>query len=82
MGSGLDCFCHNVHFLRQQHHLSQKQMAERLGISVYAIRKLERGSVSESITIDTVYAIYKQFGIKPADQFSKYLDAESSIACK
>ena len=36
-------FCRNVSYIRRIHKLTQKQMAEILGVSVSSVRKMEAG---------------------------------------
>ena len=36
-------FCKNILYLRRKHHLSQKEMAAILGISIGRLRRIERG---------------------------------------
>lgn len=63
-------FCALVRDLRKQHELSQKKMAELLGISVGSLRKLERGEMPR-ISVKIFFRIHKEFGISPAVQLSQ-----------
>ena len=36
-------FCRNVYYLRKKHHLTQKEMAQILGVGVGNLRKMEKG---------------------------------------
>jgi len=69
----LDNFCHNVKLLRQQSHLTKRQMAQLLGISVDSLNKLECGQLPPRLSIRIVYNIYYFFGIYPAAQFNQRL---------
>lgn len=42
-------FCHNIRYLRQKHHLTQKEMAQAMGISVKTLRKIENCDPSARI---------------------------------
>ena len=55
--------------LRKDHSLSQKEMAERLGVSVYTIRKIEKGCLPQRISAAVLIRVYREFSIKPSEQF-------------
>ena len=62
-------FCRNIKYLRKKHGLTQSKMAEHLGVSVYCIRKLEKGIFPPRLTIDILYSIYEVFCISPSKIF-------------
>lgn len=58
-----------VQQLRKDRHLSQKEMARILGVGVGTVRKIERGIFPERISCPVLVNIYREFGIKPSEQF-------------
>ena len=82
MNDEIVIFCYNVSLLRRYFHLTQKEMAKILEISVYSLRKIERGVITEKITLDVVYLLYKRFGLPYSKQFSRELVWEDLSACK
>ena len=58
----LEIFCENIRKLRRHSRLTQKQMAEIMGISVYGIRQLEKGMLTSRITWCTLRRLHKYFG--------------------
>ncbi len=60
---------HFVQKLRKEKHLSQKKMARILGVGVGTVRKIEKGIFPERISCTVLMNIYREFGIKPSDQF-------------
>lgn len=69
-----DIFIHNVIYLRKQHHLSKKEMAQICEISVYALNRIEKGSFPSNITVDIFFNIQYHFGISPCDQLTHRLE--------
>ncbi len=59
----LENFCFNVHHLRIYHNLTQKQMADIIGISVGTLRKLEASSLQVRINCNMLYRICEHFQI-------------------
>ena len=55
--------------LRKQHRLSQKEMAQLLGIGVGSLRKIENDSIPLRMSVDVVFKVHAVFGILPEDQF-------------
>lgn len=66
-------FCENIKKLRKKNGLSQKEMAQKLDISVMSLSTLEKGAVPSRLSVSIVIKIYKIFGIKPAQMFAEYL---------
>ena len=62
-------FVENIRDLRIKNGLSKTQMAEKLDVSVYTIRKLENGIMPKRLSIEVVFKIEKEFGIKASKQF-------------
>jgi len=65
----LIAFQNNIIRLRKSNHLSKCEMAKRLGISIYALNQLESGILPDTLRVDIVLQIHKNFGIRPRDQF-------------
>lgn len=63
-------FCQNVQFLRDKNHLTQAEMAEKLGVSVNSLRSLEKGEVPPRLRCGILIRIHTVFGIHPKDIFS------------
>ena len=57
-------FAHNFLLLRRENGLTQKQMAEKLKISVYAVQKIERGAVPKRLGAYVLVNIYHTFGVR------------------
>ena len=56
--------------LRRKHLLSQRVMAEKLGISVATLRKIEKGIFPERIGVEIVFRVTDEFGVSLHDQFA------------
>lgn len=78
----IDIFLHNVAWLRKYHGLTKKEMAKKLGISVWMLNKIERGELPSGLKIDVLYQIRKVFGIPMADSLSVWLNAEELYKMK
>ena len=64
-------FLSNLKYLRRQHHLTQKQMAQILGISITTWRKIEQGIMPPRLSSLVVYRAADAFGIAAIKLFSK-----------
>ena len=62
----------NLNHLRRQHHLTQKQMAQILGISITTWRKIEQGIMPPRLSTLVVYRAADAFGIP---SFYLFLDS-------
>jgi len=58
--------------LREKYNLSQKQLAEKLGVYQSAISKVERNETQPSF--ESLKKIYKVFGIKEVEEILKRED--------
>lgn len=54
-------FGNNLRFLRKKHGLTQKQLAKLLNVSTYCIQKAEQGIFADSLYVDTLWNICRQF---------------------
>lgn len=61
-------FCANVFYLRKKYHLSEESMAMLIDISEEDLRLVESGDLPDSVTVDTLFRLYKVFDI-PTDAF-------------
>lgn len=64
-------FLQNLAALRKQHHLTQKQMAQTLGIGIHSWRMIERGIMPPRLSTEVVYNAADAFGIPAARLFSE-----------
>lgn len=55
---------YNLHWLRKENNLTQKEMADKLGISISSLRKLENGIVTPRLTINVIFNASKEFSIE------------------
>lgn len=53
-----------IKILRQQHHLTQNDLAKLLGVQKSSIQKYESGAVS-NLKMETIRTICKEFAISP-----------------
>lgn len=73
----IEIFLHNVIWLRKHYGLSKKEMAKKLGISVWMLNKIERGELPSNLKIDVLFDIYKEFGVFMSDMLSVPLGSDS-----
>ena len=62
-------FLYNLTILRKTHNLTQKQMAQILGISISSWRKIERGAMPPRLSAEVVYRAADAFEIAVAALF-------------
>lgn len=74
----IEIFLHNVIWLRKHYGLSKKEMAKKLGISVWMLNKIERGELPSNLKIDVLFDIYKEFGVFMSDVLSVPLEHNDS----
>ena len=55
--------CENIKLLRAKNNLSKKEMAQKSGISIKSITKIESGVLPRSVNAITLYKIHKVFNI-------------------
>ena len=66
----IEIFLYNVIWLRKHYGLSKKEMAKKLGISVWMLNKIERGELPPNLKIDVLFCIRKEFGVFMLDVLS------------
>lgn len=62
----LEIFSCNVAWLRKQHNLSKRKMAQILEIGVQGLSRIENGEIPPGLGIDIFFAIQDHFGIRPS----------------
>ena len=62
--------CQKIHTLRVQNHLSQKEMADKLGISIASLQKIEQNCPPPQLRCNVLLRVHTEFGIKFADIFT------------
>ena len=67
-------FCANIRYLRKSRGLTQKQMAQKLHVSIRCIRSIEGGHIPPRLGIGILYYLLKEFEISPEAIFSQSLD--------
>ena len=65
-----EIFGKNLIKLRKIHGLTQKQMAQIMGCSLYCLHKAERGVFAQTLYIDNIENLCRNFQISPSDLFS------------
>ena len=65
----ISVFCENLRRLRKEANLTKKEMARKLGISVYLLSQIEKGKVSNRITVNLILRVYSEFKILPSELF-------------
>ena len=64
-GNEIKIFTDNVLYLRKSYGYTQKQMADRLDISLYQLRLLEKGILLKSLSTAVLFRIHDFFAIHP-----------------
>lgn len=62
----LEVFSCNVAWLRKQHDLSKRRMAQILGIGTKSLSRIENGEIRQRLGVNVFFAIYDHFGIRPS----------------
>lgn len=65
-----EIFGENIRFLRKAHGLTQKQMAQIMGISLYCLQKTEQGFFPNSLYMDALLRTARHFHLHPALLFT------------
>ena len=64
---------HNLTFLRRRYNLSKKAMAHLMGISVYSLNLLEKGTIPPQLGAEMLLRAQACFDITIQDLFGKRL---------
>ncbi|MBO5355512.1 MAG: helix-turn-helix transcriptional regulator [Clostridia bacterium] len=62
-------FCQNIKQLRKMYCLSQKEMADKLKISKGELERIENGFLPESVTVELLFQVQKNFAVRPQELF-------------
>ncbi len=65
----LKVLCTNICYLRKKNGLTQREMAERLNISLYSLRMIERGIIPKNLSCEILYYLQLHFFLDIADLF-------------
>jgi DNA-binding helix-turn-helix protein len=65
----LKVLCKNIYYLRKKNGLTQREMAERLNISLYSLRMIERGIIPKNLSCEILYYLQLHFFLDIADLF-------------
>ena len=68
--SELRNLCSNIIYFKNKNKLTQKELSEISGLSLYSIRKIKKGICTDKITTETLYRLAKFFKIRMADLFN------------
>ena len=72
ISSEINNFCRNIYLLRIFKNLSVGQMARILKIQPQTLELLEKGILSEEVTVEILFGIQNNFHIKPSQMFSDW----------
>ena len=67
-------FCKNIRDLRKRQNLSQKEMANILGIGVKSLSMIENDVLPPCLNCEILFRIQNYFGIKPPNMFDQLFD--------
>lgn len=56
--------------LRKEQGLTQKQLAKLLNVSLYSIKKLEKGEIPKKLSVNILMDIHYNFGITPSQMLN------------
>ena len=62
-------FSQHVQRIRREQNLTQREMADRLGIGVRTLSMIESGILPPRLSCEILFRIENQFGIHPKDLF-------------
>lgn len=62
-------FSQHVRRIRIERKMTQKEMADRLGIGVRTLSRIERGILPRRLSCEILFRVQEQFGICPQDLF-------------
>lgn len=67
--SELEILCRNIIFLKNKWKLTQKELSEISGLSLYSIRRIQKGYCPDTLTVDVLFNLSKYYGIKISSLF-------------
>lgn len=59
----MENICKNIRCLRKHYNLTQKEMADILGVSVSSIRRIEKGVLPRCVNSCSIHRLCDHFGI-------------------
>lgn len=62
-------FSQNMKKIRKNAQLTQREMAQKLGISIASLSKIEKGILPPRLSCTILFRIHKEFGVHPKDLF-------------
>jgi len=65
----INVFCQKVKTIRKENNLSKKEMAQIMGISVYALTIIEGGDLPDEVDVSVLLKIHEHFGVAPSSMF-------------
>ncbi len=69
----IDIFCKNTINLMQKNNLTPKQMMQIMKIGKTSFEKLQKGVLSNRITVETLFILCQRFNVTPQKMFSDIL---------
>lgn len=63
----------NIAWLRNENHLSKKEMAALLKIGIPSLTQIESGDLPPRLRVNIIFEVQKVFGIAPKTIFTQYL---------
>ena len=63
-------FCDNVKKIRELHHLSLQEMAEKLHIGVRSLSMIENGILPPRLSVKIIFLLCRNFEIYPSQLFT------------
>ncbi len=68
-GAEIQILCRNIAALRKKRAMTQRDMADLMGISVSTLRKLEKGFLPPRLKMDAIFALVDAFSLPLAALF-------------
>lgn len=81
-GNEIKIFTDNVLYLRKSYGYTQKQMADRLDISLYQLRLLEKGVLPKNLSTAILFRIHDVFAIHPKDLFQPFIPLNAALCAE
>ena len=69
MRSEIEIFCKNVKLLRENNHLTKKEMAKICNIGTKSLSMLEKGILPERLSASILFSLHEHFNIPLKDLF-------------
>ncbi len=69
MRSEIEIFCKNVKLLRENNHLTKKEMAKICNIGTKSLSMLEKGILPERLSASILFSLNEHFNIPLKDLF-------------